>query len=169
MEDVHGARLFTVDCLDLCAHSNVVVVRAGGRRRWFGEMLDDSLVGSLGEWLAGGGESPVPPELEARTFDPEQSPTPKGVIDGRRGAELTAWMNELMRSGGVWTSSERDGEPVSVADDTRAFAFDQFGGSGAPALIVFARVGAVADVELPPGIELPKGFVPVAIHSPLPG
>ncbi|MCU1389516.1 MAG: hypothetical protein JWL72_2854 [Ilumatobacteraceae bacterium] len=192
VEGVAGARLFTVDCLDLCTHSNVVVVRARGQRRWFGEMLDDSIVATLGEWLMDGGTAPLPSNLAMHAFDPEATPTPKAVMDTRHGAELAMWIAEMMRGGGVWTTPAPDATPVSlspgaedvivgeqvvgsgpsgtfalrVTDDLRAFVFDRSDEPGVSALIVFACVGAAPQSELPLGLELPKGFVAVAIHSP---
>ncbi|MEO6125930.1 MAG: hypothetical protein ABIR32_19695 [Ilumatobacteraceae bacterium] len=65
------AKLWTVDCLDLCEHSNVVVVRDGsGHRRWFGEMLHDDDITALTRWLGGGAVDDVPVSLARREFVP---------------------------------------------------------------------------------------------------
>ncbi len=66
-----GARFWTTDCLGRCERSNVVVVRAGGSRRWFGEMLAGPEVDALAAWITGGARSPVPPRLSVHEFDPD--------------------------------------------------------------------------------------------------
>lgn len=65
-----AGRLWVVGCLGPCERSNVVVVRRGGRRRWFGDVLDEADTAALAGWLAGGPPSP-PPRLAAREFEPD--------------------------------------------------------------------------------------------------
>ena len=68
----HGrARLWEVDCLGPCSSSNVVVVRSGTARRWFGQMLDPHDTARLAEWIRSGAAILPPPRLAARQFDPD--------------------------------------------------------------------------------------------------
>ena len=71
-----NARCRTVDCLDVCSRSNVVVVR--DRRPeaselsalWLGDITTDELTASLCTWLGEGAHrSSVPELLRARIFD----------------------------------------------------------------------------------------------------
>ncbi|GAA2748467.1 MULTISPECIES: (2Fe-2S) ferredoxin domain-containing protein [Kitasatospora] len=65
---VGGAgRVRAVDCLDVCGHSNVVVVgpsaegrRAGGRPVWLGWVLSDDMVDDITAWVRSGGPGVVP-------------------------------------------------------------------------------------------------------------
>lgn len=42
-----STKLWTVDCLGPCDHSNVIVVGTGATRRWFGDMLGDDDIQTL--------------------------------------------------------------------------------------------------------------------------
>lgn len=129
-----GARLWVVDCLGACDRSNVVVVRRGGQRRWFGEVLDEADAAALSSWLAAprgrpGARSPA--RLAAREFEPDASSV---VLRERpeRGDALV----ELVRStlgaeglgrGGAWVFGVEgavaeltaDGDPVEVSSGGR--------------------------------------------------
>lgn len=71
MPSSRRAKLWTVDCLDVCEHSNVVVVRDdAGRRRWFGEMLGDQEIEAITAWLGDGATGDVPVRLARREFVP---------------------------------------------------------------------------------------------------
>lgn len=57
-----GVRVRVADCLDVCEHSNVMVVhpsfdqrRKGARVVWLGGVLDSRLVVHIGRWAAQGG------------------------------------------------------------------------------------------------------------------
>jgi hypothetical protein len=52
-----GSKLWEVDCLGPCSSSNVIVVRSGHIRRWFGDMLDERDTHSLAVWIQSGGQS----------------------------------------------------------------------------------------------------------------
>ncbi|MEM9135262.1 MAG: hypothetical protein AAF962_26285 [Actinomycetota bacterium] len=65
------ARLRVTDCLGPCAHANVVAVRRGPERLWFGNLLGHAITESLAEWAAGGARGDVPPELEIFRFNPD--------------------------------------------------------------------------------------------------
>jgi len=70
------SKLWTVDCLDLCEHSNVVVVRDdAGRRRWFGEILGDAEIDAFADWLGVGATGDVPVILARREFVPASPST----------------------------------------------------------------------------------------------
>ncbi|MCU1391617.1 MAG: hypothetical protein JWM34_45 [Ilumatobacteraceae bacterium] len=190
---VRGAKVFTVDCLDQCSRSNVVVVRARGERQWFGDMLDDSSVDHLADWLAGGGLSPMPDALVAHAFEPDELIVPPMAMDPRDGAALVAWVGDLLRAGGGWLlrdgGDERefpaagstvhvDGRVITAAtaagslqltihDDSRAFRVDRPDEPGTPVVIVLAEIGVAAgEAALPLGLEIPRGFVVRAVHFP---
>lgn len=63
-------RLYTVDCLGPCERSNLVVVRTGTTRTWFGEVLDEELTNALVDWLTAGTPGEPPSNLADRRFDP---------------------------------------------------------------------------------------------------
>ncbi|GAA1411437.1 hypothetical protein GCM10009639_63030 [Kitasatospora putterlickiae] len=57
-----AGRVRAVQCLDTCAHSNVVVVgpssegrAAGGRPVWLGWVLADDMIEEIAEWVHAGG------------------------------------------------------------------------------------------------------------------
>lgn len=54
-----GLRVRVADCLDVCEHSNVVVVHAGSGRGmrpvWLGGVLDEETTGQVAAWVARGG------------------------------------------------------------------------------------------------------------------
>jgi hypothetical protein len=73
------ARLWEVDCLGPCSSSNVVVVRSGTARRWFGQMLDPDDTQLLAAWIEAGAHTSPPPRLAARQFDPD--PTIGAIVE----------------------------------------------------------------------------------------
>ncbi|MCW2814971.1 MAG: hypothetical protein JWN84_2426 [Nocardioides sp.] len=73
IEDLAAAdvRVRTVECLDECDRSNVVLVRdhrlpSRLRDTWLGGVLEPRLTESLCDWVAEGG--PLPPALRSRQF-----------------------------------------------------------------------------------------------------
>jgi predicted metal-binding protein len=60
-----------VDCLGECSSSNVIVVRRGQNRRWFGEMLGPERTEMLAEWIRGGANDVLKEALAAQEFSPE--------------------------------------------------------------------------------------------------
>ncbi len=64
-------RLYTTDCLGPCERSNVVVVRSGRTKRWFGGLLGVHSTEALAEWASEGAVGDVPAELEPFEFTPE--------------------------------------------------------------------------------------------------
>lgn len=112
LADQPRSRLWTVDCLGPCSRSNVVVVRSAGRRRWFGEMLDDESIGSLTRWLEAGAGPDVPPDLAGHEFDPDE-PTPTRLVASTASVdELIQLVSRSMTFGGAWTI----GIPGAVAE-----------------------------------------------------
>ena len=90
--DIGGARLLVTGCLDVCSHSNVVVVRtrAGGEQRslWFGEILSRKRIESLCAWLRAGGlrtTAPLPATLAFATFPPSEESTRCAAREERSG------------------------------------------------------------------------------------
>ncbi|MFI6446781.1 (2Fe-2S) ferredoxin domain-containing protein [Kitasatospora sp. NPDC050543] len=70
-------RVRAVDCLDACAHSNVVVVSpsaegrlAGGRPVWLGWVLEEDMVEEIAGWVRAGGPglADPPPTLGLQEF-----------------------------------------------------------------------------------------------------
>lgn len=98
------SRLFEVDCLGPCERANVVVVRSGGRRRWFGEVLAPEDTDALAGWIAAGGVGRLPAALHALRFEPDEVTAPL-VEDPRTGDELADVVHAVLRDpgAGVWT------------------------------------------------------------------
>lgn len=70
-----GGHLRIVNCLDVCARSNVAVVRlAHGQRIWFGNLLDARSTRLLCEWLEEGCASDIPPALGEHVFSRDLEP-----------------------------------------------------------------------------------------------
>jgi len=74
-----AGRVRVTDCLDACAHSNVVVVgpsangrRAGARPMWLLGVLDRATVADIVAWVRRGGPGVAepPPVLDLRVFTP---------------------------------------------------------------------------------------------------
>lgn len=101
---VAGARLHVVDCLGPCERSNVVVVRRGATRHWFGEVLDGSTTDALADWVATGAPGVPPPALRARRFDPTLAAAVRVRRSPAGGGALAAFVAELLEAGvGAWT------------------------------------------------------------------
>lgn len=64
-------KLYTTECLGPCERSNVIVVRTGKTKRWFGGMLGEHSTEALAAWVADGAGGEVPPEIELFEFLPE--------------------------------------------------------------------------------------------------
>ncbi len=63
-------RVWATDCLGPCDRSNVIVVRSGAVRLWFGPILSKAQTKTLAKWVAGGAPGHPPEELEALVFQP---------------------------------------------------------------------------------------------------
>lgn len=102
-----GTRLWTVDCLGPCARANVVVVRSGGVRRWFGDVLDDADTDALAAWIHDDAPhgTPPPPRLAAREFQPDEAAVMLRA-DERNGDALAALLSATVAAppsgGGAW-------------------------------------------------------------------
>ncbi|MEM8903362.1 MAG: (2Fe-2S) ferredoxin domain-containing protein, partial [Actinomycetota bacterium] len=83
-----GGRIRTVDCVGPCERSNVVIVRRGTERHWFGEVNHDDEVERLGEWIAAGASGPLG-EL-ARHHFPKPVPPAERRLRPEWGPELAA-------------------------------------------------------------------------------
>ncbi len=173
VDSVAGATLWTVDCLDACEHSNVVVVRVNGSKRWFGEMLADHDVDALAEWLRSNGREQLPPDLSSHVFDPERAPSVPVEMAPMQGDELIAWARTALSLGGGWsigvqgalgefdptgaTVSGASGEIVATTptgamrlrftDDTRAFFAGGVDPVRRPVLAVLASVTVGVDLR----------------------
>lgn len=66
-----GGKFWTVDCLGPCAASNVVVVRAGGTRHWFGRVLRTDQTSELASWITDGAPAALPQPLAELTIAPD--------------------------------------------------------------------------------------------------
>lgn len=82
------AKVFTVGCLGPCERSNVVVVRSGSQRRWFGELLTDDQLAHFTGWLATGGTQPITDSLAQHRFDGPRPQMARSML-GLRGDALT--------------------------------------------------------------------------------
>ncbi|WP_395153903.1 (2Fe-2S) ferredoxin domain-containing protein [Ilumatobacter sp.] len=65
-----GGRCRTVDCLDVCSQSNVIVVKTPGSGSfWIGKVLDDAVVDSIDTWIREGAPMPIPADIDLFVFD----------------------------------------------------------------------------------------------------
>jgi hypothetical protein len=74
-EAAGNARVVVTRCLDVCAVSNVVVIRhhaAGAPTLWLGKVLSPSHTRALTQWLRAGGPAtaPLPDALRSLAFRP---------------------------------------------------------------------------------------------------
>lgn len=65
------AKLHTTNCLGPCERSNVVVVRSGSERIWFGDVLDTTVTAALADWVEAGAPPLLPERLAERRFVPD--------------------------------------------------------------------------------------------------
>ncbi|MEM8745809.1 MAG: hypothetical protein AAGF91_03835 [Actinomycetota bacterium] len=96
-----AGRVMTVDCLGPCERSNVVVVRRGTQRTWFGDLLDDDQIDRLGAWIASGSPD-VPADLAAHRFEGPTQRARRRLLP-ERGDDLASWCVDVIGSGGTWT------------------------------------------------------------------
>jgi predicted metal-binding protein len=85
-----NARVLVTRCLDVCARSNVVVVRTrvGGQPRsvWFGEVLSSKRLDALCTWLRAGGlrtATPLPATLAFAAFPPSEESSHCAIAEER--------------------------------------------------------------------------------------
>ena len=64
-------KLYTTDCLGPCERSNVVVVRSGRERTWFGDVLDTEVTAALADWVEAGAPAEIPEPLADHCFVPD--------------------------------------------------------------------------------------------------
>jgi hypothetical protein len=121
-------KLVVADCLGHCERSNVVAIRTGGVRRWFGEVLDDDAINTLVEWLRAGADGPLPTPLTDLEFVPATAAP--AVVSARMLAltpeEITDLSEASLQQGrGTWTMGVHgasadfafDGTPAKVTRD----------------------------------------------------
>lgn len=73
-----GAKVRTTDCLGPCGQGNIVVVRAGGRVRWFRRMNDEASTAALLAHLAASGTlADLPAGLARRVMPKRDGKRPK--------------------------------------------------------------------------------------------
>jgi hypothetical protein len=188
----HGsARLWEVDCLGPCSSSNVVVVRTGTARRWFGQMLDPRDTAVLAEWIHSGATTLPPPRIAARQFDPD--PTIGAIVEPLvvSGGDLADLVfDTLITEGGSWsmgvhgaiaefvpdthTSIRRTGPTIeavgptgsirlTVDDRIRAFTT---GYSSEPSTVVSVILGTTRPHSNPAASKSPQiGIDPEPIRS----
>ena len=65
------AKLYTTNCLGPCERSNVVVVRSGSERIWFGDVLDATSTAALADWVEAGAPPFLPDRLAELRFVPD--------------------------------------------------------------------------------------------------
>lgn len=133
-------RLHRVDCLGPCERSNVVVVRRGATRHWFGDVLDAPVTDALAQWIRGGAVGAPPPAMAQRQFDPAVSQPQFAVRRWARRDHLgvAALAVGLLGQGiGVWTVgvvgavAELSAAPGATAVDREATTVTATFGDGA--------------------------------------
>lgn len=165
-----GARFHVVDCLGPCEQANVVVVRRGGLRHWFGG-IGTHETDDLARWIAGEDDE-LPSSLEATVFGGPTDRAKRRLIPAR-GPELATLCADL-GARGAWTMGvpgaiaefdpAADATSIDVApageatvvtavtatgamriridDRTRAFGFGTDAAPEEPAATVLVRTGA---------------------------
>jgi hypothetical protein len=99
-----AARVYASDCLGPCERSNVVVVRRGTARRWFGDLLADADTNALVEWVAAGANTALSSRLAARQFDPGVSSSVLAQPVALDTEALTRLVEKVLRDRlGAWT------------------------------------------------------------------
>lgn len=100
-----AAKLWVVDCLGPCERSNVVVIRSGGRRRWFGDLLTDESLGALAGWLSTGASHDPPSAVAGHEFDPGSVPMLGALHELSWSADEIADVvaDALRAEGGSWS------------------------------------------------------------------
>lgn len=66
------SKLYTTNCLGPCDRSNIVVVRSGRERIWFGDVLDTDVTAALADWVEAGAPPLLPERLAERRFVPDE-------------------------------------------------------------------------------------------------
>jgi hypothetical protein len=123
-----AVRVRVTDCLGCCERSNVVVVRAGAERWWFGGLLGPGTVAGLARWIAGGAASPPPDELVAARFAPSDGPTVQAWPINASPPTAAGVVHDLLVAGGTWSV----GVPGALADSgaiDRQAVTRRFGGT----------------------------------------
>ena len=111
--DEIGARLWTVDCLGPCERSNVVVVRSGAERRWFGSVLDEDKTADLASWVRSGAGLPLPASLQTLEFDPAAS-LPLELEEIRRGRDVVDLLVGAFDRGGATLTAGSHGAVAAL-------------------------------------------------------
>lgn len=113
-----AGRFYTPDCLGPCERSNVVVVRSGATRTWFGEILDDQHIAALATWIAGGADTAaLPTSLAEHRFEPDEAGRSLGRRLDHTGMPLAELVGHLMSDPGCSWSIGHDGALAEVAAD----------------------------------------------------
>lgn len=141
-----NARLWTVDCLGPCERSNVVVVRRDATRRWFGELLSESLTEELSRWIVGGARAELDPAVAACRFEPDAQVgfrVDRLHLDGEQLAHLaTGWLESAAGSwsigvqGAVGEFDPGRSPAVTVRRDGHTTVIEAYGHNGALRLAI---------------------------------
>lgn len=156
------SKLRTVDCLGPCQRANVVVVRRGQDRWWFGDLRADDRIDTLSRWLA----SPAGPPPAGCLIEAPHATNPRRLAP-ERGENMIDWLVGAIARG-VWTMGvygavaefhaerptiRRDATVVTavtttgalrveVDDRTRLFTFSREDAPDEPRVNLLARTGA---------------------------
>lgn len=84
LRPANTGRVWETDCLGPCDRSNVIVVRSGTVRLWFGPILSKAQTKALAKWVAGGAPGHPPEELQALIFQPKPAVRDESRFRGRR-------------------------------------------------------------------------------------
>jgi hypothetical protein len=174
--DAVGGRLRTVDCLGPCDRSNVVVVRSGTRRRWFGSILDEATTSALAAWVRDGAATAPPSLIRDLEFSPGHSPSV--IVDELlTGPTLLDLLQPALDAGTFVTAGGNVGGDLSVdvgEPQVRAFGLRSTDGPGdVHPVVVLATTDdrrvdrAAADVDPEPDLLLQAGLAEVILPDEL--
>lgn len=96
-------RFWQVQCLGPCASSNVVVVRSGTGRRWFGRVLAEDDTAALASWVGAGAPEPLPGRLRELLIDPDDDGVELDPLDCSPAALEALVATALEARVGAWS------------------------------------------------------------------
>ena len=70
VDDQTGVSLTVTDCLALCSASNVIVVRHGRERQFFGRAASDEATAAFADWIDDGLGPDAPDAVRPWVIDP---------------------------------------------------------------------------------------------------
>lgn len=119
-----GGRFWRVGCLGPCEAANVVVVRSGPVRRWFGHVLTPERTDRLADWIAAGAPEPVPAALRSLEIAPDDIDVAFDPLDVDAADIAELVVATLEDGAGSWSVGVLGAVGEWFPDDTRTITVD---------------------------------------------